>query len=205
MNTHPALLLALLAGCKASHVDGPSVTGPPRDSAVPTDSAAPADSGTSADTSDTADSGDSGAAPTWTGGSMAEAGWESGRRVGAAISVGTFAADADYRDAFLAEFSAWTPENACKWWGLQPDSAESWNFKDADTVAAAAAEAGMAMKGHALVWHSSVPPWVGDSPAPADLQAWLSAHIAETGSHFAGTVSEWDAVSYTHLTLPTSG
>jgi GH35 family endo-1,4-beta-xylanase len=53
----------------------------------------------------------------------------------------------------------------------------------------------MTMKGHALLWHSSVPDYVGKSPSEADLSTWLAAHIEVTATHFAGTATDWDVVN----------
>ena len=42
------------------------------------------------------------------------------------------------------------------------------NFAPGDALVAFAAANGMRVKGHALIWHGSVPPWV-DALPPADL------------------------------------
>lgn len=132
---------------------------------------------------------------TWKAGSLAEAAWASGRRVGAAISVSAFEADHAYRDLFLSQFSAWTPENATKWAAVQASGPDRWDFSAADAIAAEAAAAGLAMKGHALIWHDSVPGWVGDGPEPGILKEWVEANIAAVAGHYAGTAAEWDVVN----------
>ena len=131
----------------------------------------------------------------WTSGSLAEAAWESGRRVGAAISSSAISSDEAYKETFLSQFSAWTPENAAKWGWIQGADENTWNFGDADAIETVAGEVGMQMKGHALLWHYSVPAWVGDSPSATDLSGWVAAHIEKTGEHYAGIATDWDVVN----------
>ena len=75
---------------------------------------------------------------TWSPGSLAEAAWSSGRRVGAAISASHLSSDPEYQDVFLREFSSWTPENEVKWGWVQGESSEAWDFGDADIITGAA-------------------------------------------------------------------
>src|SRR5262249_4759861 len=53
---------------------------------------------------------------------------------------------------------------------------------------------GMQIKGHALIWHGSVPPWVG-SLSTADLRVAFENHIRSVAEHFRGRVYAWDVVN----------
>ena len=52
----------------------------------------------------------------------------------------------------------------------------------------------MTVKGHALLWHQSLPSWVSGLPE-AELRAAVAAHIAAVAGHFRGRVHAWDVVN----------
>lgn len=85
------------------------------------------------------------------------------RRVeqGAAVRISTMRRDARYRDTFLREFDALTPENEMKMQMLQPRRG-SFDFAAADDLVAFAKEHHKRVHGHALVWGLQVPLWLID-------------------------------------------
>jgi endo-1,4-beta-xylanase len=85
------------------------------------------------------------------------------RRVdqGAAIRIGALRRDARYRDTFLREFDALTPENEMKMQMLQPRRGH-FDFAAADDLVAFAKEHNKRVHGHALVWGLQVPLWLID-------------------------------------------
>lgn len=85
------------------------------------------------------------------------------RRVqqGAAVRISTMRRDARYRDTFLREFDALTPENEMKMQMLQPRRG-SFDFAAADDLVAFAKEHNKRVHGHALVWGLQVPLWLID-------------------------------------------
>jgi GH35 family endo-1,4-beta-xylanase len=52
----------------------------------------------------------------------------------------------------------------------------------------------MRIKGHALIWHGSVPAWL-NSLSPAEFRAAFEGHIRSVGEHFRGRVVAWDVVN----------
>jgi endo-1,4-beta-xylanase len=52
----------------------------------------------------------------------------------------------------------------------------------------------MEVRGHTLLWHVSVPPWVNTLAAP-ELQLAVAEHIRETVAHYRGRVRSWDVVN----------
>lgn len=68
------------------------------------------------------------------------------------------------------------------------------NFSAGDAIVAYAQANGMRVKGHALVWHGSVPGWI-DALSPADLRATFASYISEVAGHFRGRVLAWDVVN----------
>jgi endo-1,4-beta-xylanase len=85
------------------------------------------------------------------------------RRVdqGAAVRIGALRRDARYRDTFLREFDALTPENEMKMQMLQPRRGH-FDFAAADDLVAFAKEHNKRVHGHALVWGMQVPLWLID-------------------------------------------
>jgi endo-1,4-beta-xylanase len=70
-----------------------------------------------------------------------------------------------------------------------------FTFTRADAVVAFAAEHGMQVKGHTLVWHSQLPTWVSSIQDPIDLRNVMINHILQVVSHFRGKVVAWDVVN----------
>jgi endo-1,4-beta-xylanase len=85
------------------------------------------------------------------------------RRVvqGAAVRLSALRRDERYRDTFLSQFDALTPENEMKMQMLQPRRG-SFDFRAADDLVAFAKEHGKRVHGHALVWGLQVPLWLID-------------------------------------------
>lgn len=120
---------------------------------------------------------------------------ESGRLVGAASNNTALSTDPTYVTTLANEFTYVTPENAMKWGTLQPVDATHWDFTQADQVVAAAQAAHQAIKGHTLIWHQQLPPFVTDALAPADLLKAINANIDTVVGHYRGQLRAWDVVN----------
>jgi endo-1,4-beta-xylanase len=120
---------------------------------------------------------------------------ESGRLVGAASNNTALANDATYVTTLANELSYVTPENATKWGTLQPVDATHWDFTQADAIVAAAKAAHQAIKGHTLIWHQQLPPFVTDALAPADLKNAINRNIDTVVGHYRGDMRAWDVVN----------
>jgi GH35 family endo-1,4-beta-xylanase len=120
---------------------------------------------------------------------------ESGRLVGSASNNTALANDPTYVTTLANELTYVTPENAMKWGTLQPVDATHWDFTQADAVVNAAEAAHQAIKGHTLIWHQQLPPFVNSSVAPADLQKMINANIDTVVGHYRGRLRAWDVVN----------
>lgn len=74
--------------------------------------------------------------------------------VGAAVNTSTIKT---HKDLILREFNSITCENEMKYGELTQDGV-TYDFSDADKIAAFAKENGLAMRMHTLLWHNQSPP-----------------------------------------------
>jgi endo-1,4-beta-xylanase len=95
--------------------------------------------------------------------------------------------------AALRSFGSVTPENELKWEVSEPDR-RRFDFGQADRIVDFARARGMAVRGHALVWHLQNPDWLSDL-SRAELRAALRDHIRTVMQRYAGRIGEWDVVN----------
>jgi endo-1,4-beta-xylanase len=94
-------------------------------------------------------------------------------------------------------FSQITAGNIMKMSYLHP-SADTYTFDNADALVKYAADNGIAVHAHTLIWHSDyqVPSYMksftGDKEA---FLTMLDQHVKGVASHFAGKVASWDVVN----------
>jgi endo-1,4-beta-xylanase len=96
-----------------------------------------------------------------------------------------------------------TAENEMKWERLHPlpgNEPAAYDFSQADRIVGFAAERGMRVRGHTLVWHRQVPEWVflgpdGSPAAREHVLKRLREHIDAVLAHFRGKVYCWDVVN----------
>jgi GH35 family endo-1,4-beta-xylanase len=115
--------------------------------------------------------------------------------VGTAIDAPFLTGDAVYGGTLAAEFSYVTPGNETKWGSLQPDDAEHWDFGPADAIMAFARHHDLAVKGHVLVWHSQLPPFITDAMTPDELTRELRRNIHEVMARYHRPTRAWDVVN----------
>jgi len=116
-----------------------------------------------------------------------------GRVFAAAVANG-HVGEAQYINTFDTEFTGLTPENEMKWDTTEP-SRGTFNFAAADNLVSHAQSHSMKIRGHTLVWHSQLAPWVNNITSGTDLLAAMRAHITGVATHFAGKIQYWDVVN----------
>ena len=102
--------------------------------------------------------------------------------------------EAGYAEIVKNQFNAVVAENAMKWASLE-GSQGSFLFNLADALLAQAQKNGQTMRGHTLIWHDSLPPWVLNISGKAEMQKAMKDHIFGVMKHFAGKVPIWDVVN----------
>lgn len=101
-----------------------------------------------------------------------------------------------YARTLAAEHSSVTPENAMKWYAVQPAPGQ-WEFAGADAIVAFAEAHDMEVRGHTLVWAQDAftPDWVEAISDPVELRARVEEQITTVMSRYAGRVHRWDVVN----------
>jgi len=123
---------------------------------------------------------------------LRDAAQSAGKLVGAAVQSGLLA-DGRYSGVLSRHFNYLTAEYEMKWDAIERTRGAN-NFAAGDAIVAYGQGNGMKIKGHALIWHGSVPSWVG-SLSTADLRVAFEDHIRAVADHFRGRVVAWDVVN----------
>jgi len=123
---------------------------------------------------------------------LRDAAQSAGKLVGAAVQSGLLG-DGRYSGVLGRHFNYLTAEYEMKWDAIEPTRGGN-NFAAADAIVAYGQANGMKIKGHALIWHGSVPSWVGSLSA-SELRAAFEDHIRSVAEHFRGRVVAWDVVN----------
>lgn len=123
---------------------------------------------------------------------LREAARSAGKLVGAAVQSGLLG-DGRYSGVLSRHFNYLTAEYEMKWDPIERTRGSS-DFSAGDAIVNYALGNGMQVKGHALIWHGSVPSWV-NGLSPADLRVAFESHIRSVAEHFRGRVYAWDVVN----------
>jgi endo-1,4-beta-xylanase len=118
--------------------------------------------------------------------------------------VGAAAASAhlakpEYATILGSEFGQLQAENEMKFGVIHPrpdTDPQPYDFRGADSLVAFAQAHNMVVRGHTLVWHNQVSPWVtkGGYTSP-QLAKILHDHIAAVMGHYGAKVYAWDVVN----------
>ena len=123
---------------------------------------------------------------------LRDAARSAGKLVGAAVQSG-FLGDGRYSGVLSRHFNYLTAEYEMKWDPIERTRGTN-DFRGGDAIVSYALGNGMQVKGHAVVWHGSVPAWV-NGLSSADLRVAFESHIRSVAEHFRGRVYAWDVVN----------
>jgi GH35 family endo-1,4-beta-xylanase len=115
-----------------------------------------------------------------------------GKLVGAAVPSNLLG-DSRYSGVLSRHFNYLTAEYEMKWGAIEATRGQN-DFAAGDAIVAYGQAMGMQIKGHALIWHNSVPGWV-PSLSAVDLRVAFENHIRSVAEHFRGRVRAWDVVN----------
>jgi endo-1,4-beta-xylanase len=123
---------------------------------------------------------------------LKEAGQAVAKLVGTAVQTG-FLNDPTYRATVTRDFNYITAEYEMKWNVLEPAPGLA-DFSRGDAIVNFADSTGARVKGHALIWHSSMPTWSTALGADEFRQA-VNSYITRAVTHFRGRLFAWDVVN----------
>lgn len=115
-------------------------------------------------------------------------------QIGAAVNPRLLAQELQYAQVLAREFNLVVAENAMKWGFLQTSRGQ-YNFAAADLLLDFAQKNHQVVRGHALVWHRSLPRWMDGPFTPAEMEAILSEHIRTVVGRYRGRIAYWDVVN----------
>lgn len=118
--------------------------------------------------------------------------------IGTAFSNSELFKAAD-KELMIKHFNSVTPGNVLKWDSTEP-SEGNFDFSEADKAVQFAADNGMQLRGHTLVWHSQTPNWVfydnqGNLATKELLYQRMKAHIETVMERYKGQIYAWDVVN----------
>ena len=114
------------------------------------------------------------------------------RKVGVALAT-WFMSEAKYSEVAAREFDSLTAENEMKWYATEP-SPGKFTFEAGDKLVRFAEQHQMRVRGHTLVWHNQLAPWVNGLTGNELKQAMLR-HVRETTLRWKGRIAQWDVVN----------
>ncbi|MDX1991081.1 MAG: endo-1,4-beta-xylanase [bacterium] len=118
-----------------------------------------------------------------------------GRYLGAAVKPELLQTDEAYRQTLLNEFNLVVTEDALKMAALRPTQGE-YSFYGSDAVISFAQANGLAVRGHVLLWHDSVPAWLSAGNfTREEIMTILHDHITTVVSRYRGVIFAWDVVN----------
>jgi endo-1,4-beta-xylanase len=126
--------------------------------------------------------------------SLARAAARNGRFYGAAARIDQIRSDGELGAAILRECATMTPELELKWAAVEPQRGAAL-LGPVDELIAFARANGLAVHGHTLLWHRSVPAWaVG---ALRERRDWtpVRSHISSMMTRYGDAIERWDVVN----------
>lgn len=107
--------------------------------------------------------------------------------------------DPDQIALIKREFNSITAENAMKPQPTEPEKGV-YNWEDADKIANFCRENGIKLRGHCLIWHSQIGPWMyqdenGNLLSKEELFANMKSHIDTIVNRYKDVVYCWDVVN----------
>lgn len=127
-------------------------------------------------------------------GGLAQYAEASGRIYGSAVRWTKLSSVAEYRRAIVEECGAVVPEYEMKWGAVEHVRGQP-NYSAADSIVAFAKKNKMAVRGHAAIWGTNLPPWLGEAMRTGDPKEILKARVQSVMSRYAGSVLQWDVVN----------
>jgi len=120
---------------------------------------------------------------------------QSGRFWGTATQASLIDRETSFTNLLVRECGVIVPEWEMKWAQVEPERGKR-NFSKADVFPRFAAEHGLKVRGHALVWHRSVPNWAQAAMKAQSDWPIVAGHIATMLERYGGdSFVQWDVLN----------
>jgi len=119
---------------------------------------------------------------------------KAGLLYGAAAAWPALRDDPDYARHVAQECNILVPENVLKMGPVQP-SPGNFRFEPADFMADFCRQHRMQMRGHTLVWHTQMWPWLKTEVNAGNAKKYLEEHILTVAGRYRGRMHSWDVVN----------
>ncbi|HEY0909649.1 MAG TPA: endo-1,4-beta-xylanase [Bradyrhizobium sp.] len=113
---------------------------------------------------------------------------------GAAVRPDLLYTDLDYTDALRRYCGIIVPEGGMLWNDLRPNQA-TYDFQNADKVAAFAAGNHLKLRGHTLVWYGVMPSWTESLSSKSAARDELLKHIDTVAGRYRTRMDSWVVVN----------
>ena len=116
--------------------------------------------------------------------------------IGAAVQSGLLQ-QPDYASTVAGEFNILTPEYELKMCVVWP-ARERFDFRASDAIVQFAADHGMRVRGHTLVWTDCIPDWISKGSFSSDeAKDLLHTYISNVVGRYKGRIQYWDVLNET--------
>jgi len=120
---------------------------------------------------------------------------QAGLMVGTAVKPHRFGDWERYTRTIPRHANIIVAENAMKARFVHPEP-NKFDFWGGDRLIALANKHQQAVRGHTLIWHNVLPPWMKELPADRRrIEAVLRRHVTRLTERWAGKIYAWDAVN----------
>jgi len=113
---------------------------------------------------------------------------------GAAVLKRHLDDDPHYASAVTQNCNVLVAEGEMKWGAVEWQRG-TLDFSAGDAIAAFARLHGQKLRGHALIWHQALPPWVADVVTSGQGPGLIERHIQDECRHFGADVMCWDVAN----------
>lgn len=115
--------------------------------------------------------------------------------IGCSVSGSSLIGDSSLRQILTREFNTITTETDLKFAQIQPNRGV-YDFTVADEIINFAIENNLKVRGHTLIWHSSVPAWLENGNlSRAEVIEIMRDHITTVVSRYRNKIFAWDVVN----------
>ncbi len=128
------------------------------------------------------------------GGGLAAAAAAGGRYFGAAARIELIRDDTALRRTLLRDCAWVAPEFHMNWDYVAPAPGR-WNFRAADGLVTFASGAGLAVRGHSLIWDQSTPRWAQDALAQDRDWGLVRRHFRTLVGRWGPRTAAWNVVN----------